>query len=102
AVSDLRMYLSFLAYMGASAGLYLALTSIVPLKPNRLTALWVAGALNAYYWYNALIFANKLHEEYGWSVSQPLIWSIRGLVFALTLLFLYRTYRKEDRFAADL
>jgi NADPH-dependent 2,4-dienoyl-CoA reductase/sulfur reductase-like enzyme/ferredoxin len=101
-ISDLSMYLQFLVYMGASAGLYLALSSIVPLKANRLTALWVAAALNLYYWYNASIFANKLHTEYGWPVSQPLIWSIRGVVLVVALVFLYRTYRKEDVFVADL
>jgi nitrite reductase (NADH) large subunit len=98
AISALEMYGRFLLAMGATAGLFLAISSVVALRPNRLTALWVAGALNIYYWYNADRFAKQLHTSFGLAYADGFVWTVRAAVLLLTLVWLARTYRKELRF----
>jgi NADPH-dependent 2,4-dienoyl-CoA reductase/sulfur reductase-like enzyme/ferredoxin len=101
AISTVEMYLRFLLYMAISAGSFLALGALVKTTPSRLTALYGAAALNLYYWYNTQNLARQVERSFDVQVPDAAVWIGRGAVLALTLLWLWRTARKEPVYLAE-
>lgn len=101
AISTAEMYLRFVLYIAVSAGSFLALGALVKTTPSRLTALYAVAALNLYYWYNAQNLARQVQRSFDVQVPEAAVWIGRGVVLALTLLWLWRTARKEPRFIAE-
>jgi nitrite reductase (NADH) large subunit len=90
----LRTYELFAAVVLASAGLFLLLDTVVRISTATIPTLFAAAALNIFYWYSFPRLAQRLaHAQPDWWV-----WGSRGVLAALTLVWVARTLRKEDRF----
>lgn len=95
----LSLYGWFTLFALASAGSFFLLESFLKVTPNKITAIYGATALNLYYWFNAITIAEIFDAD-----APPvwIIWPVRGLVLALTVLWIYNTYKKEDVFVEKL
>lgn len=90
----LRTYELFAVVVLASAGLFLLLDSVVRISTATIPTLFAAAALNVYYWYSFPRLAQRLaHAQPDWWV-----WGSRGAIAALTLIWVARTLRSEERF----
>lgn len=93
-IPALEMYGTLALYAIASAGLFSLAISFVKGSAQQIAVLFGAVALNLYYWFNAPVIANLFGE----AASSAIIWGLRGLVLALTLIWIYRTFAKERTF----
>ncbi len=94
AVSVPGLYLRFALYVLAAAGSFFVLDLFLKETPFKLTTVYGALAFNYYYWFTAPAFlGNFLHP-----VPDPLVWSLRLVVFVLTAVWVSRSYSKEELF----
>ncbi|MEZ4868330.1 MAG: FAD-dependent oxidoreductase [Caldilineaceae bacterium] len=94
AISISQLYSGFALYSLVSVATFFLLDSFVKVTSNKLTVLYGALALNLYYWFNAVTIASLF-------VTPPpawLVWPLRLGVLLLTLLWIQRTYQKEQTF----
>ena len=97
ATSVPELYLRFALYILAAAGSFFALELFLKETAFKLTTVYGALAFNYYYWFTAPLFlGNFLHP-----VPDPLIWSIRLLVFGMTAVWVSRSYIKEELFVTQ-
>ena len=90
----LRTYELFAVVVLASAGLFLLLDSLVRISTATIPTLFAAAAFNVYYWYSFPRLAQRLaHAQPDWWV-----WGSRGAVIVLSLVWVARTLRSEERF----
>jgi nitrite reductase (NADH) large subunit len=101
AISELEMYGRFAVYVLASVALFFTLETLLRVSAVKLTTLFGAAALNIYYWYTGDILAEKVGEIAGTGTPDAVSWAIRGVVAALTVVWVVRTYRKERAFVAQ-
>ena len=94
AASAIGLYGQFLLYATISAGLFFLLEAFVKVSANRLTALFAAAALNLFYWYAITVVL-------GPSAPDAVVWTFRGLLAAATLIWVWRTWRKEAPFVEE-
>ena len=93
AISIAEMYGQIALWIVASAGLFFALDGLLRMPLGRLTAIWAVAALNLYYWWTSELTLER------WGVdSDVLLWGWRGIVLALTAVWLVRFVGKERRF----
>ena len=100
AISVWAMYLLFALFVLASVGAFFALEAFWKGSPNRNTALFAAIALNDFYWYAAPSITGSLGQLFGLTLPPGLMWVIRGVVLALTVVWIMRTNFKEERYIA--
>ena len=81
-----------------SAGLLFAADAILPVATSLLAALWGAAAINLFYWYGSKITAHAVAVVFGADVHAWLPWVVRGVVAALTLVWLARTTQLRRRY----
>ena len=94
AASTIGLYGQFLLYATISAGLFFLLEAFINVSANRLTALFAAAALNLFYWYAITVVL-------GPSAPDAAVWTFRGLLAAATLIWVWRTWRKEAHFVEE-
>ena len=94
-ISVAEMYLQFGLFVLGSVGSFALLDTFVKVSAQKLTALYGAAALNLFYWYGAPIFIEAVS---GQEAPDWLVWPARAAVFALTALWVVRTYQKEKLF----
>lgn len=94
AISALNLYGKVALYCLVSVALFFAADSFVKVTSNKITVLFGAVALNLYYWFNAVTIGNLVANP----APAWVVWPLRGLVLALTLIWIYRTYQKEQSF----
>jgi NADPH-dependent 2,4-dienoyl-CoA reductase/sulfur reductase-like enzyme/ferredoxin len=99
-LSSVEIYLRLALFTGASIGSFFAVDAIFHISPSKLTVLYGAAAINIFYWYSSVILATS-YKYYFKSSIHFVIWPIRGVVFALTLIWIYRTLRVEKLFVAQ-
>ena len=92
--STAGLYGQFLLSATISAGLFFLLEAFVKVSANRLTALFAAAALNLFYWYAITVVL-------GPSAPDAVVWTFRGLLAAVTLIWVWRTWRKEAPFVEE-
>ncbi|MCW5845450.1 MAG: FAD-dependent oxidoreductase [Caldilinea sp.] len=85
--------------MLAAAGVFSMLTffaveAVTRHTGSKITVLYGALALNLYYWFNAVTLGSLIAAP----APEAFVWSLRTLVLALTLFWVYRTYQKEKPF----
>ncbi|HZC70949.1 MAG TPA: FAD-dependent oxidoreductase [Jatrophihabitans sp.] len=101
-VSDGR----FLVHLGASvlisSGLLFAADVLLPVPTSLLAALWGAAAINLFYWYGSHITASAISVVFGADVHAWLPWLVRGVVTALTVVWLVRTVQLRRRYIATV
>ncbi len=97
-LSTAAVYGRFALAVGASAGSFFLLHSIVRVSPNKLTSLYGAVALNLFYWWASPVLADALLGD----GDHPAIWALRAVVLSLSIAWLARTWRKEGVFVDTL
>lgn len=98
AISVWQMYGAFGLFLLMSAGSFFVLDSLLKVSSNKIAVVYGAVALNLYYWFNAPALADLV----GGAVAQWVAWSLQAVVLGLSLIWIYRTYRKERRFMNEL
>jgi len=97
-ISAISLYLQFALFCAISAGIFFLVEFIIKTTTNKLTGFFSAAALNLYYWYNSVLMAELFS-------TPPLlwfVWSVRALVFIITIAWLIRTYKKEQTYKEHL
>jgi NADPH-dependent 2,4-dienoyl-CoA reductase/sulfur reductase-like enzyme/ferredoxin len=90
----LRMYGEFAVYVLASLGLFFAADTLLRVSPAFVPTVFAAMAITTYYWYVIPRLSERLgHAHPGW-----LVWPLRGVMIAVALFWIWRTYEKEERF----
>ncbi len=97
-INIVSLYSGIALFMLISLGIYLLLASLLKSSSGRLTALFGAIALNYFYLFNLPIAADTLHQLFGITIPALMIWGTYLVIFILSAVWLYRTYRKERRY----
>jgi len=84
----------FLIAMGLGVGAFYILQALLNLSFSQVTALYAASAISIFYWHAAPIMATALFSD----PQHWFSWLLRGVVWALALLFVWRTWKKEAVF----
>jgi nitrite reductase (NADH) large subunit len=93
-LSTWEIYGRFLLAVTVGVGSFYVLHTFAKVSLNKLTALYAASAISIFYWYASMVLAGTLLDDRNhWS-----IWILRTLVLSLALLFVWRTWRKEEVF----
>lgn len=100
AISLLTMYSQFALYITVSIGSFFALSALLKVSAAKITALYAAFAFNLYYWFNLPPLLSKIEWLSGMTIEEWVDWTLMGLILALTLVWLVRTYHKEPIFSA--
>jgi nitrite reductase (NADH) large subunit len=84
----------FLLAVILGVGSFYMLHTFLKVSVNKLTAVYAASAISVFYWYaSPILAATAIDDANHWS-----IWVLRGLVWSLALLFVWRTWSKEAVF----
>jgi len=97
AVSVATMYGQIALYAGVSVLAFLLLDSFLPVTSHKLTTLWAAAALNIFYWFGFPVVYKAITSQQSPTAAT---WAAHVAVFALTVYWIARTYRKERAFLA--
>ena len=92
------MYGEFGLALLIGIGAFFVAQTLLPVPPATLTVLFGAAALNAYYWFNVPELAERIAGSSPWWWE----WPGRAVVLALTLIWIARSYRKEERFVESV
>lgn len=93
-----ELYGRFAVFAGSSLALFHLLDTFAKVPPNRLTVLFGALAFNAYYWFAAPGFTRGLSTLSGVALPEQLAWLLRALIVGGSLIWLWRSFRREDQF----
>jgi NADPH-dependent 2,4-dienoyl-CoA reductase/sulfur reductase-like enzyme/ferredoxin len=91
-------YLRFAGVTVASVGTFFLAETFVKASVAKIAAVYGAIAISLFYWYAAPIVAGTLT---GGRDAAWIVWPLRVAVFSLTLLWVVRTWRKEDVFVSQ-
>lgn len=86
-----QLYAGFLLYSLVSVGSFFLSDSLIKISTNKIAVLYGATALNLYYWFNAPTIASWLPTV----VEPAAMWGLRVTILALTIAWIYRTFKKE-------
>jgi NADPH-dependent 2,4-dienoyl-CoA reductase/sulfur reductase-like enzyme/ferredoxin len=98
-----EVYLRLAAFFLGSVGLFYAAQALTGLDTTITVAVWAATAISIFYWFAGVTLASSFATITG--IHAPwLAWPVRVIVWALSLLWIARTYVKgrqyEDEAAA--
>jgi nitrite reductase (NADH) large subunit len=97
-ISAINLYSWIAFFMLMSLGLFLMLELLLKASAYRLTTLFGAVALNYFYLFNIPIAADTLHQMFGITLPAVVLWSTSIVIFILSAVWIYRTYRKERHY----
>ncbi|MEZ4671378.1 MAG: FAD-dependent oxidoreductase [Anaerolineae bacterium] len=89
------MYLQIIMFVLISLGIFLILDTFLKASSFRITTLFGAIALNYYYVFNIPSMANTIHHVFGVTLPTWVLWGAHLTIFALSSVWIFRTYRKE-------
>ena len=95
------MGLMTLAYMALSLALYHAFDVLLKARQNEVPVLFGAAALNIYYWFAAPVVVKSL-DSLGVPAPAGFALGLQGLVLALSLAWVLRSWRTELRFLDEM
>src|SRR5436190_11292134 len=87
-------------YIAASVAVFTFAETFLPISAHKLTALFAAAALNAFYWYNVATLVATIGGSPEGAVRSVAVWTGRFAVFAITVPWLVRTFAKEPAYRA--
>jgi len=90
-----HMYALLALYTAVGVLGFFALDSFVPVTSHKITTLYGAAALNIFYWF---AFPNIVKAITGNAPPSALTWAVRTALGAVSLLWIARTYAKEQRY----
>ena len=90
----LEMYGRFGIFVLGGIGAFFLLESLIRVSSATVAVLFGAAALDLYYWFNWPLLAERIGD------AEPVwfVWPARGVVIALSAVWVVRTLRKERRF----
>lgn len=94
-LGTLDFYGLFGLYLLGSIGLFYVAEVLLKVSANKITSTFGAIAISIFYFYSAPILAGTL---FGHADTPAFVWPVRILVWALALIWLVRTWRKEAVF----
>ncbi|HZY42843.1 MAG TPA: FAD-dependent oxidoreductase [Anaerolineae bacterium] len=94
----LTMYLQFALYMVLSIGVFTVLDTFLKISASRLTALYGAVALNLFYGFGLPNWLKAAGGMFSLTVPDWLTWGLRAAVLIMTIIWVARTFRVEQRF----
>jgi nitrite reductase (NADH) large subunit len=94
----LELYGEFGLFVLGSLGSFFVVDSLLRVTPGTLAVLYGAAALNIYYWFNVPDLSRRIAD----TAPAWLVWPSRALLLALTLVWVARSRRKEQRFFAEV
>lgn len=97
-ISAIALYLQIGLYMSISYVVFWLLSSSGFVKKGSLYALFGGIALNLYYWFNAPLLEEALLGNF----NDWFAWTLRFIVFFLTILWLIRSSRKEAMYLSAM
>ncbi len=89
-----QVYAMLIAAGAVSLATFLSVEAALHVTSNKITVIYGAAALNFYYWFNSLTLGSLIDS----TPPSWFVWSLRTFVFGLTLIWIYRTYRKESTY----
>lgn len=95
-INILTMYEWIALFMFGSLGIFLLLETVFKTASLRLPTLFGAIALNYFYLFNFPIAAETLHQLFGVNLPVYVLWIAHLILFVLSAIWIYRTYRKES------
>jgi nitrite reductase (NADH) large subunit len=95
AISLGAMYGQLALYVGVSVLAFVAADAWLPVSSHKLTTLWAAAALNIFYWFAFPVIYKAITGD---SAPAGATWTARVIVFGLTVIWVVRTYLKEQAF----
>lgn len=96
------VYGAVLVSSGLSLSIFHLAETFLKLPANRLTVVFGALAFSVYYWFAGATWFIGLSQLSGnWEVPQLTVWSMRGVVVLLALVWIWRGFRTEDQFVAQ-
>ncbi len=95
AISTVTMYLWIALYVLVSIGIFVVLDTFLRVSSFRITTLYGAVALNYYYLFNIPTMESTIHQLSGIHAPRGILWTAHGIVFALSAVWVIKTYRKE-------
>ncbi|MBA3872443.1 MAG: hypothetical protein H0X30_25170 [Anaerolineae bacterium] len=97
-INIIVMYEWMAFFMLMSLGLFLMLEVLLKASSYRLTTLFGAVALNYFYLFNIPIAADTFHQLFGITPPAVILWGMYAILFVLSAIWIYRTYRKERKY----
>jgi len=85
-------------YVAASIAVFFLLDSFVRISTHKLTTLYAMAALNIFYWFAFPVIVKSIS---GAVSPMPLTWAARAVLLGLSVIWVVRTYRKEQVFLAQ-
>lgn len=98
----IAMYLQFALAMIVSAGAFFIVDALVKVSANKLTAVYGAIAINLFYWFGMPSWLNAVSGLFALKPLPWLAWIVQAVIGAATVVWIYRTYRKEPLFLNQL
>lgn len=96
------MYVRFGLSMAVSLGLFTFADAFLRISTHRLAALWAAAAFNLFYWFGLPPWLEAVSTMTGLALPAETLLAGRSLLGLLTLVWLFRTFRKEPLFLERL
>jgi nitrite reductase (NADH) large subunit len=95
-----EVYLRLAAFFLGSVGLFYAVQALTGLDTTITVAVWAATAISIFYWYSGVTLASSFTTITGIQAAW-LAWPIRVIVWALSLLWIARTYVKGRQYEEE-
>lgn len=96
------VYAHFLLYTGIGIAIYESLDTFAKVPPNHLNVLFGAAAFNIYYWYAGAGWFTALSAlTGGWTVPEAAPYLIRGPLWVVTGLWVWRSFATENLFRRE-
>jgi NADPH-dependent 2,4-dienoyl-CoA reductase/sulfur reductase-like enzyme/ferredoxin len=95
-----QVYERLALYLAASIASFYLLDALLPAMSRLLTALYPAVAISIYYWYAGAVLADSFRTVTGVAIGWAR-WPVGGIVWALALVWVTRTYAAGRRFERE-
>jgi NADPH-dependent 2,4-dienoyl-CoA reductase/sulfur reductase-like enzyme/ferredoxin len=95
-----EVYLRLAAFFLGSVGLFYAVQAVSGLESSLIVSFWAATAISIFYWFSGVTLASSFTTITGIQAAW-LAWPIRVIVWALSLLWIARTYVKSRQYEEE-
>ncbi len=95
-----EVYLRLAAFFLGSVGLFYFVQAFTGLESSLIVAFWAATAISIFYWFSGVTLASSFTTITGVHAAW-LAWPIRVIVWALSLLWIARTYVKSRQYEEE-
>lgn len=101
-ITFLQMNLQFWVYLGVSIASFHLLTLLVRVRESKIATFYGALSINIFYFLSFPVMIAKYNEVFGLSIPAQLHLVLSGIILAMSIIWLIRSYRKENLFFDEL